>query len=81
MGIALFDVLKAQGELVLSVTSLLTYAGYFEIDILYKTLAITAFIFLSVDKQLTSDGPGKYLLTILGFGIRGIIISSSSTLF
>ena len=67
MGIALFDVLKAQGELVLSVTSLSTNVSYFEIDILYKTLALTAIIFLSVDKQLASDGPGKYLLTISRF--------------
>ena len=38
MGIALSDILKAQGELVLSVTSLLTYAGYFEVEVMYKTL-------------------------------------------
>ena len=38
MGIALFDILKAQGEIVLSVTSILVYAGYFKIDILYKSL-------------------------------------------
>jgi hypothetical protein len=38
MGIALADILKAQGELVLSITSLLAYAGYFEVSVLYKTL-------------------------------------------
>ena len=38
MGIAFLDILKAQGQLILAVISLLVYAGYFEPDVLYKAL-------------------------------------------
>ena len=38
LGIALADILKAQGELVLSGIGLLAYAGYLEIGVLYNSL-------------------------------------------
>lgn len=38
MGIALADFLKAQGEFVLSVTSILVYKGVFGMEVMYKSL-------------------------------------------
>ena len=38
MGIALADILRAQGELVLSVISILAYTGQVEVTVLYKSL-------------------------------------------
>ena len=38
MGIAVADLLKAQGELVLSVVGILVYSGVYEVTVLYKSL-------------------------------------------
>ena len=38
MGIALADILKAQGEIVLAVTSILVYTGVCDVEVLFKSL-------------------------------------------
>jgi hypothetical protein len=55
MGIAMTDILKAQGEMILAVISILVYSGVWEIEVLYNSLlyyTVTALPGLNCSKVL-----------------------------